>query len=117
MRSARARAAYRSMFVLTLAVTGAAQAEQPQAVQPVGEVTRREGRLIVTGGTLDFRDRDERRQVRQALPPPAVPRTTRQRDWLDDVADTLFGPNETPRRKPQHARRLSSKPADGEPLG
>ncbi len=67
----------------------------------------RQGRLILTGGTLDFRDPEQRRPTR-TTPPPAVPRTSHQgahqRDWLDDVVDAVFGIESPPKPRLRTAR-------------
>jgi hypothetical protein len=97
----RDRRAISTTLHATALVTCALLAAAPVAVaQGTAGEARREGRLVLTGGTLDFRDPEERRQARPA-PLPAAPRTARQRDWLDDVVETLFGSDTPPKHRPR----------------
>ena len=99
MRCIRALLSLTTLSLLALSC-GVLQVE----AQPAGDIVRGEGRLILTGGALNFGDAAERRQVQPQAPKPLVRRAGRQRDWIDDVADFVFGPDAKPRRTARLAR-------------
>lgn len=81
---------------------------QSALAQPLGRPVQAEGRLIPTGGTLNFGARAEPRAAPQSAPKSMVRRTTRERDWIDDVVDFVLGPE-------PKARRVARQPGAVQP--